>query len=107
MASQVKKHVLFYCDDCEKLSPFITLFKATCPDIEVVTTSVIEDLIAKSGARHPELILVYLHNKNESYVTVLKEIRDNVDFSAIPVMIYRTLPDEKHLQTLFQKLSKA
>lgn len=54
------------------------------------------------------MVLVYLHDPNETYVNVLREIREQVEFSSIEVIVYRTLPDEKELEHVFRKsLSKA
>lgn len=50
------------------------------------------------------MILIYLHDPKESYVSVLKEIRDHVDFSSIPVTIYRELPDAQELQRVFLRV---
>lgn len=56
----------------------------------------------------PHMVLVYLHDPNETYVNVLREIREQVEFSSIEVIVYRTLPDEKELEHVFRKsLSKA
>jgi DNA-binding NarL/FixJ family response regulator len=100
------KHVVFYCDDCSLLEPVIKVFTATQPNFAVQTSSNINDLILKVKSGRPELILVYLHDPKESYVGVLKEIREHVDFSSIPVIIYRELPDARELEQVFLKMGK-
>lgn len=49
------------------------------------------------------MVLVYLHDTNETYVHVLKELREQVDFSSIEFIIYRTLPNDRDLEQLFKK----
>lgn len=98
------KHVIFYCDDCTLLEPAITVFSATQPKITIQTSSDVKDLISKVKSGKPEMILIYLHDPKESYVSVLKEIREHVDFSSIPVTIYRELPDAQELERVFRKI---
>jgi DNA-binding NarL/FixJ family response regulator len=101
--SSSSKHVIFYCDDCSLLEPVISVFRTTQPAIAVATSSSIKDLLSKVRTSKPEMILMYLHDPKQSYVEVLKEIREQVDFSTIEVIIYRELPDNKELQESFKR----
>lgn len=97
------KHVIFYCDDCSLLDPVITVFTATQPDIAIQTVSDIQELLVKVRQCKPEMILMYLHDPQQSYVDVMKQIREEVDFSTIELIVYRELPGEKELKDVFKK----
>lgn len=103
--SSSSPHVIFYCDDCTLLEPVITVFREAQPDVAVRTISSIEGLLPSVRASKPEMILVYLHDPKQSYVSVLKQIREEVDFSTIELIIYRQLPGDRELEAAFKKFS--
>ncbi len=99
-----QRYVIFYCDDCELLKPVVTIFTDIHQDISVKTFSEIDELITQVQKKKPELILVYFQDAEKSYIEVVKKIRENIDTTSIPVRIYRELPDEHGLQTVFKAL---
>lgn len=96
---------MFYCDDCDLLTPAISVFRGVHPSISVHTSSDINDLLAKVNAHKPDLILVYLHDPDKDYISVVKTIRKNAEASTIPVVIYKQLPDEQELKSVFQTIA--
>jgi len=101
-----KPYVIFYCDDCELLTPAIAVFKKIHSDVNVHTASDIEELLSKVKENAPKLILVYFQDQDKSYVPMVKKLRENIDASSIPVLIYRELPAEEVLQDAFKKLGR-
>lgn len=99
-----KRYVIFYCDDCDLLKPVVTIFTGIHQDISVKTFSEIDELVTQVQKKKPELILVYFQDAEKSYIEVVKKIRENIDTTSIPVRIYRELPDEHGLQTVFKAL---
>lgn len=98
------KYVFFYCDECELLDPVIVIFRKLHPRLDVHVFSDIDELIAHSKSKVPELILVYLSKPDRNYIAAVKYIREHVNSSSIPVMIYQQLPEEKELQELFRNM---
>lgn len=96
-------YVLFYCDECDKLTPAITIFKTVHPTIELHTSSNPEELMAKIHSQQPDLILVYLDNPDKDYMSLVKEIRSSIVAEAIPLLIYKTLPTDLDLTEIFKK----
>lgn len=94
------KYVLFYCDRCELLAEVIKSFLQMYPNVEVKTISGVEGLLAEIEAKLPEYILVYMTVHDESYISVVKSIRESVMAADTPVVIYQALPDEMELRKL-------
>ena len=99
-----QRYVIFYCDDCSLLKSVIKIFTDIHKNIRVLTFSEIDELITQVQKKKPELILVYFQDAEKSYIEVVKKIRENIDTTSIPVRIYRELPDEHSLQTIFKAL---
>jgi len=100
------RYVLFYCDDCEKLQPAISIFKDLHPSVLVETSSDIQDVLVKIKHHLPELLLVCLYDAGKDYMHLIKEIRMSAQTSSIPVLIYREMPDEDALRNAFKKIEK-
>jgi DNA-binding response OmpR family regulator len=98
------KYAFFYCDECELLKSVIEIFHVLHPNVTVQTFSDVEKLISDTKIKVPELILVYLSKPDHDFITVVKYIRENVNGSSIPVVIYQELPEEKELRDLFKKI---
>jgi ActR/RegA family two-component response regulator len=70
------------------------------PGVEVKTTSQIDHLLDEVETRLPEYILVYLTLHDESYISIVKSIRESVNTVDTPVVVYKALPDETDLRKL-------
>jgi DNA-binding response OmpR family regulator len=99
------KYAIFYCDQCELLAGVIKLMLQMYPGIEVKTASDIGALHSALELKLPEYILVYLTVNDESHISVVKSIREKVNASHTPVLIYQALPGETDLQKLSARLS--
>jgi DNA-binding response OmpR family regulator len=99
------KYVVFFCDDCDLLTPVITIFRKHNPVVEVHTFSDMSRLFEKVNERRPELILIYLIRPDEGYIPIIKRIRENVSSSSVPVYVYQKLPEESELIELFKNNS--
>jgi DNA-binding NarL/FixJ family response regulator len=75
------------------------------PDVEVKTSSDVDDLLNEIDAKLPEYILVYLSVHDESYISVVKSIRESVNTTDTPVVIYQAMPDETELRKLSHRIS--
>lgn len=98
------KYAIFYCDKCELLAGVIKLMLQMYPGIEVKTASDVEDLLREIDTKLPEYVLVYLTVHDESYISVVKTIRESVVTAETPVVIYQALPDETELRKLSGRL---
>jgi DNA-binding NarL/FixJ family response regulator len=98
------KYAIIYCDQCELLAGVIKLMLQMYPNIEVKTASDIGNLLKAIEHKLPEYILVYLSVHDESYISVVKSIRESVNTSDTPVVIYQALPDEGELRKLSGRL---
>lgn len=103
---QNNNYVIFYCDECDQLASAITLFSQLHPSTEVKTLSEVGTLLLQVKEKLPILILVYLTRNDERYISVVKEIRKTVVGSAIPVVVYNVLPDEKELEDVFRRIGR-
>ena len=100
------KYAIFYCDQCELLAGVVKLMLQMYPDVEVKMASDINALLAEIKNKMPEYILVYMSVNDESFISVVKSIRDKVNTSETPVVIYQALPDENDLRKLSGRLKK-
>ena len=100
------KYAIFYCDKCDLLAGVIKLMFQMYPGIEIKTASEISVLLGEIAHKMPEYILVYLTVHDESYISVVKSIRETVTTSDTPVVIYQALPDETELRKLSGRLKK-
>jgi len=100
------RYVLFYCDECELLKPVITVFRGVHPTIEIHTSSDPADMFLKIATHPPDLILVYLNDPENEYISLVKEIRSNTLATSIPVVIYKALPGDDELKTVFEKIAR-
>ena len=100
------KYAIFYCDQCELLAGVVKLMLQMYPDIEVKTASDISALLAEIKNKMPEYILVYMSVNDESFISVVKSIREKVNTSETPVVIYQALPDETELRKLSGRLKQ-
>jgi len=98
------KYAIFYCDKCELLAGVIKLMLHLYPDVEVKTASDMGALLGEIERQLPEYILVYLTVNDESHISVVKSIRESVNTSNTPVVIYQALPDEPELRKLSGRL---
>jgi ActR/RegA family two-component response regulator len=94
------KYAIFYCDQCELLAGVIKLMVQLYPDVEVRMASDIGALLGQVERQLPEYILVYLTINDESHISVVKSIRESVNTSNTPVVIYQALPGELELRKL-------
>lgn len=99
------KYAIFYCDKCELLAGVIKLMLQMYPDVEVKTASDINALLAEIKTQMPEYILVYMTVHDESYISVVKSIRESVGTRDTPVVIYQAMPDETELRKLSGRLN--
>lgn len=99
------KYAIFYCDECALLADVIKLMLQMYPNIEVKTASDIGTLLGEVRQKLPEYILVYMSVHDESYITVVKTIRESVGTSDTPVVIYQAMPDETELRKLSGRLN--
>jgi hypothetical protein len=99
------KYAIFYCDQCELLAGVIKLMLHIYPDIEIKTASDIGALHGEIAQKLPEYILVYMTVHDESYISVVKSIRESVSTGDTPVVIYQSLPDETELRKLSHRLN--
>jgi len=74
------------------------------PDIEVKMASDINGLLEEIENKLPVYILVYLTLHDESYISVVKSIRESVNTADTPVVIYQALPDEIELRKLSMRI---
>lgn len=102
----VKRYVIFFCDDCDRLAPAAAAFKRVRPEIAIHTLSSLDDLLNQINTDSPVLLLFYLHDKANSYVEVLKAVRETIDGSGIPTLVYRDLPDVNTLEHDFRTYLK-
>jgi ActR/RegA family two-component response regulator len=65
----------------------------------------VEDLLNEIERKLPEYILVYLTIHDESYISVVKSIRESVNAADTPVVIYQALPDETELRKLSGRMT--
>jgi DNA-binding NarL/FixJ family response regulator len=100
------RYVLFYCDDCDLLTPAIQAFASIHKYHTVLTSSDEADFIDKLNTYPPELVLVYLNDPAKDYLSLVKTIRESASLSRVPMLIYKTLPDADELISVFQKLKK-
>jgi hypothetical protein len=100
------RYVLFFCDDCEKLAPAIKALESINKFHTVITSENESDFLEKIKLYSPELLLVYLHSPPREYVSLIRTIRENTDFSSIPLLVYKTLPKENDLIDAFQRMIK-
>lgn len=98
------KYAIFYCDQCELLAGVIKLMLQMYPTIEVKTASDISALLTQVEHQLPEYILVYLSVNDESHISVVKSIRESVNTTNTPVVIYQALPGEVELKKLSGRL---
>lgn len=98
------KYVIFYCDQCDLLAGAIQLMLQMYPGIEVKLASDIGNLLDEIENKLPEYILVYLTLHDESYISVVKSIRESVNTVDTPVVIYQALPDEIELRKLSARM---
>jgi ActR/RegA family two-component response regulator len=75
------------------------------PDVEVKISSDVENLLSEIEHKLPEYILVYLTVHDESYISVVKSIRESVTASDTPVVIYQAMPDEVELRKLSHRIN--
>jgi DNA-binding NarL/FixJ family response regulator len=99
-----KKYIVFYCDNCELLSEVIQQMITMYPDLNIKTSSNVEDLLGNMRKQLPAVILVYMTVRDESFVSVVKKIRESVTGSNTPVVIYQELPDELDLKKLSERI---
>lgn len=95
------KYVVFYCDQCELLAGVIQLMIQMYPNIEIKTISDVDALLDTVESELPEYILVYLTIQDESYISVVKKLRESGSTVNTPVVIYQALPDELELRKLW------
>ncbi|MEI9917383.1 MAG: hypothetical protein WDO14_01105 [Bacteroidota bacterium] len=98
------KYAIFYCDKCELLAGVIKLMLQMYPGIKVKTASDVSVLLSEIERQLPEYILVYMTVHDESHISVVKSIREKVNASHTPVLIYQALPGESDLQELSKRL---
>jgi DNA-binding response OmpR family regulator len=98
------KYIVFYCDDCDLLSDLIKQMLTMYPGVDVKTSSNVEELLDKIKAKLPDVILVYMTIRDESFVSVVKRIRASATASNTPVVIYQALPDEGELRKLSSRI---
>lgn len=99
-----RKYAIFYCDKCEQLTGVIKQMLKMYPGIDVKTASDVDVLHREIDAKLPAYILVYLTVHDESYISVVKSIRESVIAAETPVVIYQALPDETELRKLSGRL---
>jgi DNA-binding NarL/FixJ family response regulator len=99
------KYAIFYCDQCELLSEVIKIMLQMYPKIEVKTTSDVSALLDEVAQKMPEYILIYMTIHRESFISVLKSIRETASAEHIPVVIYQVPPDKTGLQKLSARLT--
>jgi len=99
------KYVIFYCDECDLLAGAIQLLLQMYPDVEVKISSDLKDLLSEIENKLPEYILVYLTVHDESYISVVKSIRESVTAFDTPVVIYQAMPDEVELRKLSHRIN--
>lgn len=97
-----KRYVIFYCDECELLRPALTLFADMHKDVEAVTFTNIDEVIAQVRRGKPELIMIYLQDSRS--MDVVKKLRENIDTATVPIRIYHDIPDENELRLVFKTL---
>ena len=100
-----RKYAIFYCDQCELLGEVVKLMVQMYPDVEVKTKSDVSDLLTEISQKMPEYILVYMSVRDESFISVVKSIREKVNTAETPVVIYQALPDENELRKLSDRLN--
>lgn len=71
------------------------------------TSSSIKDLLARINRKKPELILLYFHDPEKSYVDVLKAVRESVLGRSIPLLVYHDLPAIPELEKAFINYRKS
>ena len=98
--------MIFFCDDCDRLSPAIEAFKKVQPGLVVHTSSDVDDLMEKIKKQRPELLLLYFYDHTKSYIEVLKTIRVKAEASAIPILVYHDLPEGLELEKAFKDFRK-
>lgn len=101
---KLSKYVIFYCDECDLLAGVIKLFLQMYPGVEVKTSSDVNHLLNEIDRELPEYILVYLTIHDESYISVVKSIRESGNAHDTPVVIYQSLPDEVELRKLSPRM---
>lgn len=99
------KYIIFYCDRCELLTEVITLFAQMYPHVEIKTSSEISHLLNEVEQKLPTYILVYMTIHDESYISVVKSIRESANAHDTPVVIYQSMPDEVELRKLSPRMS--
>lgn len=97
-----KRYVIFYCDECELLRPALTLFAGMHTDVEAVTFTNIDEVIAQVRQTPPELIMVYLQDGRS--MDVVKKMREHIDTASVAIRIYHDIPDETELRSVFKTL---
>jgi len=102
----LEHYVIFFCDDCDRLEPAITAFKKVQSGVVVHTSSTLEDLFSRISKKRPELLLLYFHDSGNSYVEILKAIRENKAATSIPLLVYHSLPEAAELENAFRNFRK-
>jgi PleD family two-component response regulator len=98
----LSRYVVFFCDDCKLLDPAIEMFQSVNRFHKIITSEDESDFIQKVKQLKPELLLVYLHDPAREYISLLKTLRDEPDFSYIPLLVYKQLPQPNDLVKAFQ-----
>lgn len=99
------KYAIFYCDQCELLTGVIKLMLQLYPNIQIKTASDMGALLGAIEQQLPEYILIYLTVNDESHISVVKSIRESVNTTNTPVVIYQALPGETELRKLSARLT--
>ena len=99
------KYAIFYCDQCELLGNVVNLMLQMYPGVEVKTASDTNALLTEVSQKPPQYILVYMSVHDESFISVVKTIREKVNTAEIPVVIYQALPGETELRKLSDRLN--
>lgn len=97
-----KRYVIFYCDECELLQPALRLFAGMHKEVQAITFTDIDEVIAQVRQERPELIMVYLQDGRS--MDIVRKLRENIDTTAVPIRIYHDIPDETELQSVFKTL---
>lgn len=97
-------YVIFFCDECDLLKETITHFSGLYPEVKVITFEDREKMMAHLEKHEPpRLVLVYVTGPDKEYISFLKAIRQSINSSLIPVLIYHTLPSEEEVGKLLKR----
>lgn len=85
---------------CEQLAEVIQLLLQMYPNVQVKTSSDLDELLSAMEEKIPEYVLVYMSIHDERYMSIVKCIRESVVGFDTPVVIYQAMPDETELRKL-------